>query len=257
MSGKLEAVLLHVIGLLKTDVEDYCDLETIDGGRAIVAQDGSLASIVRFNGTKSVLGREQFERLIQLLDGSFSVYFKNRGHQLQVVFRRDLDARGALERNAIQQRSTADRLSLGIHDLIDESVAKYSQYVYDEDCYLVFWSRPALLDTVEAKLATQATNEFRKESNWPATSDAQNLLRPISYLRDRHLSFVSKITDDLSSPEFGCSVDVLDVDEALRSVRRSVYPDLTTDDWKATIPGTKIPFRWKSNGDMSSPRPWG
>ena len=52
MSGKLEAVLLHVIGLLKTDVEDYCDLETIDGGRAIVAQDGSLASIVRFNGTK-------------------------------------------------------------------------------------------------------------------------------------------------------------------------------------------------------------
>lgn len=250
MSVKLEAVLLHVIGLLKTDVEDYCDLETIDGGRAIVAQDGSLASIVRFNGTKSVLGREQFERLIQLLDGSFSVYFKRRGHQLQVVFRRDLDARGALERNAIQQRSTADRLSLGIHDLIDESVEKYSQYVYDEDCYLVFWSRPALLDTVEAKLATQATNEFRKESNWPATSDAQNLLRPISYLRDRHLSFVSKITDDLSSPEFGCSVDVLDVDEALRSVRRSVYPDLTTDDWKAAIPGTKIPFRWKSNGDI-------
>jgi len=250
MSGKLEAVLLHVIGLLKTDVEDYCDLETIDGGRAIVAQDGSLASIVRFNGTKSVLGREQFERLIQLLDGSFSVYFKSRGHQLQVVFRRDLDARGALERNAIQQRSTADRLSLGIHDLIDESVEKYSQYVYDEDCYLVFWSRPALLDTVEANLATQATNEFRKESNWPATSDAQNLLRPISYLRDRHLSFVSKITDDLSSPEFGCSVDVLDVDEALRSVRRSVYPDLTTDDWKAAIPGTKIPFRWKSNDNI-------
>lgn len=107
--------------------------------------------------------------------------------------------REALWSGTIQQRSTADRLSLGIHDLIDESVAKYSQYVYDEDCYLVFWSRPALLDTVEAKLATQATNEFRKESNW-RHADAQNLLRPISYLRDRHLSFVSKITDDLSSP---------------------------------------------------------
>ncbi|WP_240533906.1 hypothetical protein [Aeromonas veronii] len=40
------------------------------------------------------------------------------------------------------------------------------------------------------------------------------------------------------------------MDEALRSVRRSVYPDLTTDDWKAAIPGTKIPFRWKSNGDI-------
>lgn len=250
MSGKLEAVLLHVIGLLKMDVEDYCDLETVDDGRTIVAQDGSLATIVRFNGTKSVLGREQFERLIKLLEGSLSVYFKSRGHQLQVVFRRDLDARGVLERNAIQQRSTADRLRLDIHDLIDESVEKYSQYVYDEECYLVFWSRPALLDTVEARLATQATNEFRKKSNWPATSDAQNLLRPISYLRDRHFSFVSKITDDLSSPEFGCSVDVLDVNEALRSIRRSVYPDLTADDWTAAIPGTKIPFRWKSNSDI-------
>ena len=251
MSGKFEAVLLHIIGLLKTDVEDYCDLETIDGGRAIVAQDGSLASIVRFNGTKSVLGREQFERLIELLDGSLSVYFKSRGHQLQVVFRRDLDARASLERNAVQQRATADRLNLAVSDLIDESVEKYSQYVYDEDCHLVLWSRPALLDTVEMNLATQATNEFRKEQNWPAASNAQNLLRPISYLRDRHLSFVSKITDDLSSPEFGCSVDVLDVQEALRAIRRSVYPDITTDDWNAAIPGTKIPFRWKSNGNLA------
>lgn len=250
MSGKVEAFVLYLISILKTDVTDYCDLETIDGGQAIVAQDGSLATIVRFNGTKSVLGRDQFERLIQLLYGSLSVYLKSRGHQLQVVFRRDLDARGALERNAIQQRATADRLKLGIHDLIDESVEKYGQYVYDEDCYLVFWSRPALLNSVEAKLATQATNDFRKTYKWPATADAQNLLRPISYLSNRHLSFVSKITEDLSSPEFGCSVEVLNVEEALRAVRRSVYPDTTTDEWKAAIPGTKIPFRWKNNSDM-------
>ncbi len=249
MSGKLEAVLLQIISLLKTDVEDYCDLETIDGGRAIVAQDGSLASIVRFNGTKSVLGREQFERLIQLLDGSLAGFFKTRGHQLQVVFRRDLDATEVLERNARQQHATADRLNLGIHDLIDESVEKYSDYVYDEDCYLVFWSRPALLDPVEAKIATQVTNEFRRESNWPAASNAQNLLRPISFLRDRHLSYVSKVTDDLSSPEFGCSVELLAVEDALRAVRRSTYPDLTTDEWKAAIPGTSIPFRWKNNND--------
>lgn len=254
MSGKVEAVLLHIIGLLKTDVEDYCDLETVEGGRAIVAQDGSLASIVKFNGTKSVLGRDQFERLIKLLDGSLSVYFKTRGHQLQVVFRRDLDARTTLELNAVQQRATADRLNLSVHDLIDESVEKYAQYVYDEDCYLVFWSRPALLDAVESKMSQQSVNEFRKESNWPSASDAQNLLRPISYLRDRHLSFVSKIADDLGSPEFGCSVEILDVDAALRSVRASVYPDITSPNWSPAIPGTKIPFRWKSTedvGDMS------
>jgi len=250
MSGKLEAIILHIISLLKTDVEDYCELETTEGGISIVAQDGSLASIVRFNGTKSVLGREQFERLIQLLNGSLSVYFNSRGHQLQVVFRRDLNASGLLQRNASAQRITASRLKLDVCDLIDESAEKYSQYVYEEDCYLVFWSRPALLDPVEAKLATQTINEFRKETNWPAAAEAQNLLRPISYLRDRHTSFVTKISDDLSSPEFGCSIEILDVEEALRVVRRSVYPDLVTEDWKVAIPGTKIPFRWKSNNDM-------
>ncbi|PGL69277.1 hypothetical protein, partial [Bacillus thuringiensis] len=62
MFNKLEAVILTVLSQLKADVQDYCDLETVDGGQSIVANDGSLASIVRFNGTKSVLGREQFER---------------------------------------------------------------------------------------------------------------------------------------------------------------------------------------------------
>jgi len=251
MSGKLEAVMLHVIGMLKTDVTDYCDLETVDDGRLLVAKDGSMASVVQFHGTKNILSREQFERLVQLLNGSMSVYFKTKGHQLQVVFRRDLDARATLTRNAQQQHVAANALQLGVHDLIDEAVDKMCDFVYDEDCWMVFWSRPALLDTIEVKMATQATNEFRKENNWPATAHAQNLLRPISYLRDRHLSFVTKIRDDLASPEFGCSVEILQLDEALRAIRRSVYPDLTSDDWRAAIPGTKIPFRWKKNGDIA------
>ena len=252
MSNKLEAVILHIISLLKLDVGDYCDLETVDGGKTIVAQDGSLASIVRFHGTKSVLGRDQFESLIKLLEGSLSVYFKNRGHQLQVVFRRDLDARATLEDIVASQRATADRLSLSLGDLIDESVAKYAEYVYDEECFLVFWSRPALLDPIETKMAQNAVNEFRKESDWPSMKDGQNLLRPISYLRDRHLSFVSKVTDDLGSKEFGCSVELLDAKSALRAVKLSVMRDLTPANWTPSIPGSgRIPMRWKSNNDAT------
>lgn len=249
MSGKIEAVLLHIIGLLKTDITDYCDLETTDGGKSIVAQDGSLASIVRFDGTKSVLGRDQYEELIKRLEGSLSVFFKERGHQIQVVFRRDLDARAALEANASQQRSTAERIHLNVVDLIDESVVKYSGYVYDEECYMVFWSRPCLLDAVEAKVTQQATNKFRKDNNWPAMGEAQNLLRPMSFLLDRHLAFVTRIADDLSSPEFGCSAEILNVSAALRTIRAGVYPDITAPNWSPSIPGTAIPIRWKTNSD--------
>lgn len=80
-SGKLEALALHLISISNPTQPDYCDLETADGN-TIVANDGSLASIVKFNGTKSVLGRDQFERMVGLMERSLTTYFMTKGHQL-------------------------------------------------------------------------------------------------------------------------------------------------------------------------------
>lgn len=249
MSGKFEQLLLQVLSALKSDISDYCDLETVDNDTSLVAQDGSMATIVRFHGAKSLVSEGHFEEVITRLQSSLSAFYRTRGHAIQVVFRRDLDATESLEEIASIQRATAARVGLAIDDLINESVAKYANYVYDEECYLVFWSRPALLDPVEQKMSSKATREFRKQHNWPSTSEAQNLLRPISYLRDRHVSFVSKIVSDLNSPLIECSAEILNVGEALREVRASVFPDYTSKKWRAAIPGTKIPFRWKNDSN--------
>lgn len=247
-SGKLEAIIMHLLSVLKTGVEDYCDLETIDGN-TICGNDGSLATIVLFHGTKSVLSRDHFEHMIKLMEASFSPYLGTKGHQLQIVFRRDLDASESLEANAIVQRASAAALNLDLNDLIDEGVAKYAQYVYDEDCFFVFWSRPNLLDATESNMARNETNALRKELDWPKMKDAQNILRPISYLYDRHLAYVSTICADLESPGFGCSIEQINVSSMLRTVRRSVFPDYTSSSWTPIIPGTKLPPRWKANDD--------
>lgn len=247
MLGKFESVLVSVLSSVKMSVQDYCDIETVDEGRNIVAADGSFASIVRFHGSKGILGEGQFKRLLELVTGSLSIFLDHRGHQLQAVFRRDLDGREALLQNAEQQHATAKRLSLAVHDLIDETVDRYGDYVYDEECYLVFWSRPSLLDPIESKIFQEQVNEFRRTNNWPATRDAQNLLRPITFLRDRHNAFVTKVVTDLCSPEFNCFAEILDVSDALRTVRASVYPDLVGPGWTPAIPGTHIPLRWKNN----------
>lgn len=247
MLNKFESVLVAVLSSMKMSVQDYCDLETVDDGRSLVANDGSCASIVRFHGSKGILGEGDFKRLLNLVTGSLSIFLDHRGHQLQALFRRDLDGSEALVANAEQQHSTAKRLQLDVHDLIDETVDRYSHYVYDEECYLVFWSRPSLLDPVEARLAQEQTNEFRRKSNWPATQDAQNLLRPISFLRDRHNAFVTKVVTDLCSAEFNCFAEILDLEDAVRCVRASVYPDLTGPGWSPALPGSRIPFRWKTN----------
>lgn len=248
MTGKFESVLISILSSVKMSVQDYCDIETIDEGRNLVTSDGSFASIVKFHGSKGILGEGQFKRLLSLVTGSLSIFLDHRGHQLQTVFRRDLDGSDALVQNADQQHATANRLSLSVHDLIDETVDRYSQYVYEEECYLVFWSRPSLLDPVESKIFQEQVNEFRKTNNWPSTRDAQNLLRPISFLRDRHNAYVNKVVNDLCSPEFNCFAEILDVSDSLRAVRASVYPDLTRSGWTPAIPGTKIPMRWKENG---------
>jgi intracellular multiplication protein IcmB len=247
--SKFEAFVLYLIKVLKTDISDYCDLETVDGD-TLVASDGSLATIVKFDGIKCVLGRDQFEQLIAQITQSLAIYFKTKGHQLQVVFRRDFDASATLNANAAGQHKSADRLRLDVHDLIDENVNKYMQYVYDEECYFVFWSRPMLLDRAESKISQQEINEFRKEANWPSLRNGQNILRPIRFLYSRHQSFVSKICEDFQSSEYGCAITKLDVQEMLRTVRRSAFPDYTHENWRASIPGEKIPMRWKTNTNI-------
>lgn len=246
-SGKLESLLVTILSAVKTSVQDYCDIETVDENLNLVASDGSFASVVRFHGSKGILGEGQFKRLLELVTSSMSIFLDHRGHQIQAIFRRDLDGREPLIQNAEQQSATAKRLHLEVDDLIMETVDRYSDYVYEEECYLVLWSRPSLLDPVEHKIFQEQVNEFRKTNNWPSTRNAQNLLRPITFLRDRHNAFVKKVVADLCSPEFNCYAEITDVSEALRAVRRSAYPDATSSDWKPAVPGSNVPIRWKTN----------
>ncbi|HGF3969416.1 TPA: type IV secretion protein DotO [Yersinia enterocolitica] len=254
MSGKLEAVLLHILTSLKIDVTDYCDIETVDANNSIVMTDGSLGTIVRFNGRKNILGRNEYSSFIRKLSSSIGVFFKGNGHQIQFLFYKDLDSKSQLERAVKSQRVSAEKLNLNLDDLIDETVEKNAGYIYLEECYMVFWSRPSLLDPIETKISQDEKNKFRKENHWPSTANAQNLLRPISYLMDRHESFVSKIVSDLSSKQFGCSVEIINVSNALKEIKRRVYPEYTSDKWKPSIPFQDkltgeingIPTRWKN-----------
>ncbi|MEA9392215.1 type IV secretion protein DotO [Acerihabitans sp. TG2] len=262
MAGKLSAVIMQVLSALKTDIRDYCELETVDDNYSIVALDGSLVSIVRFNGKSSVLGRSEYAEFIKLLSKEFSVFFNNRGHQAQFIFYKDIESTEFLNQQVQAQRLTVRRLKLDLEDLIDESVEVNARYINLEESYIAFWSRPALLSGIELNLSTSERLNLKEEVNWKATSHAQNILRPISFLTDRHKTFVDTIINRLNSREFGCSADKLDVSESLREIKRKVYPDITGENWTPSIPhydrntgkAIPIPVRWKDNtadDDMS------
>lgn len=248
-TSKLEAVIMHVISMLKADITDYCDLETVDGGTTIVAKDGSCISIIDFQGCKNIMSEQQFLENVDRLSETLGIYFRNKGHQIQCVFKKDDDAKTELDAVVARQRSTANVLKMDVVDLLEENAETYAGYVYFESCYLVLWSRPSLLDPSEQKIAREESNTFRKENNVPSMKNAQNILRPISFLSDRHAAFASKLIDDLTSPLMMYSATLLDVSSAIREIRRAMYPDITNLDWTPAIPGTTIPARWKSNSD--------
>ncbi|MBR5949963.1 MAG: hypothetical protein IKZ87_00850 [Actinomycetaceae bacterium] len=268
MKESFEALLLHVISMLKTSVEDYCDIETVNGRYNIIAKDGSAISIARFDGLKGITSEAEFYEMTGALSESMETYFKQRGHQLHVVFRMDDDPRERLVAATRPQHQTADNLRLDIHDLIDETVDTYTKHTHTEDCWLVFWSRPSLLDPHEISIQNKERDTFRKKHDLPAMADAQNLLKPMVFLEERHNTFVQNIVSHLASPRFTCSLELIDVREALASVRANIYPDYTSENWRPSIPWTqesdlhnapkqeRMVVRWKENGQLEDASEW-
>jgi intracellular multiplication protein IcmB len=253
--SKFGALLMSIISTMKMDITDFCDIHTVDGVRdgcpSLVANDGSLATIIRYHGTRSVMSAGDFRSMIGQLESSLGNYMRKKGHQIQVVFRKDLDSRRVLNEIANQKKQTADNLRLDLKHLIDEQVDRYSLFVYDESCHLVLWTRPSMLDQTEKKIDQNEKSKVRSSTNMPSMKSAQNPCLPIGALYNRHAAFVSKIVDDLSSPQFGCSVELLNLDEELRTLKRSVLPDMVPDNWEATYPSKPIPFTWKNNSITS------
>ncbi len=48
---------------LKQTTASYCELQTADSPTTLVTHDGSLLSIIRVDGVKSLIGREEFAQI--------------------------------------------------------------------------------------------------------------------------------------------------------------------------------------------------
>ncbi len=243
--------LLHNLwSNLNSSTQDFCDLETIDKD-TIVANDGSLATIVKIHGYKGLMSSEQLENICKTLEVDFTPFFINLGHQLQIVFSRDDELNQDLEHVRQIKQETAESLKLNLKDLINESIDKYASYIYNENCYFVFWTRPNILNKLETDAKKQKEFSNIKEHNIPPTKDGQNIAIESSFLMQQHLSFINTITNKLSLLKF--SVDILDANSMLLAIKKHILPLRTDRNWKASFPSTPIPMRWKTvqNADMS------
>ena len=236
--------LLAIISTkLKQHLCDYVDIETANDPYTLVGVDGSLVSIIKMNGVRGLVGPENFTPDIQRpLGRSLSSYMSSKNHSIQVWFSIDSDRIEDEIRETLSSAfRTAKHLRLDANDILEERIRNLSRYCSVEESYLVLWTNPSALSSVERKKDRSKQKERRESaniSNHKSPKTSQDVFASLDSLRDRHNSFVGAVEQDFG--QVGISVKKMDVRKALRASRKSIDAGFTSQDWEPRLPGDKI-----------------
>lgn len=237
---------------LRQTTASYCELQTADSETSLVAHDGSLVSVLRINGVKSLVGKEEFDYIQNGLQQSLQTVMSQPGHVVQVFFSYDQDeVRNEITEILSPANHTAKRLDLRLDDLFNERVNYLSQFCAHEEVYLVLWTRLKSLTTEQFKRARKDKARDIKKHKIPAFRQTQNLVAAIPDLRESHDSFVRSVTSDFET--WGLVTKLLDVHEAVYAMRRNADPEFTDRNWRPSLPGDKITIKEYKNvkGEVS------
>jgi intracellular multiplication protein IcmB len=231
--------------ILKKFMNTFNFLETIADSRTIVAKDGSLVSIIKIDGIRYMMGTEELLDVVNKARVSWSAPFSRRGHAMQVFFSRDPDLSSNLIKDMnITPRIVAKKVGLEFDDIFDEQETFLPKFMVQESLFIALWTRPNILNKQElSKMKIQS-----KAPEWfPSAINTQDVFKASRTLKVRHDSFVENFMTDLNG--MALRGEVLEVHQALKMVKSTIYPDVFIRKWKPFLPGdtSKSPLNPKQN----------
>lgn len=243
MSKWLNRLIAPFSDLMKQSVESFIRLETSDDEHTIVAEDGSLVSYIKVEGSRQIIGEDEYNRIIDAATIKLGSRFDRPGHALQVYFVRDpqrirRELQGLLRGN----RTAAKSMGLELDDLLEEKERHLAHFMSWEEIYFVMWTRPSILS--KSDFDRLGKDIQAKAKKWPHAPDAQYPLKAIDQLRARHKSFVGNM--DAALEEMGLQARVMEVHDALQAVRSNLFPDQPSEFWRANLPGDNLSPRVQS-----------
>lgn len=235
----VDVFLAWLSSSLKQTTESYCSIETADSPTVLVAHDGSLISVLRIQGVRALIGKEEFDRIQLGLQHALQTTMSRLGQTIQVHFTYDKDdVKGEINRIFQPAMRTAKRLELDVDDLFSERLKYLQDYCAYESVYMVLWTRPSVLTSEQLGRSNKEKVKTIKEKKIPPFRHTQNLYAAIPDLREGHDSFVRSVINDLNMLEI--VADVMEVHDAVRAMRMTVDPDFTDHSWQPQLPGDKI-----------------
>src|SRR5690606_15277294 len=132
----LDKILAPFQTAMKQSLETYIRLETADDETTLVASDGSLVTYMRIDGSRQIIGEEEYKHLVEGATLKIGARFDRPGHAMQAYFVRDPGRiEPHLEGLIKASRQSAEDIQLDVKDLFDERVRHLSRYLSYEECY--------------------------------------------------------------------------------------------------------------------------
>jgi intracellular multiplication protein IcmB len=233
-------------------MQSYCDIQTADSETDLVANDGSLLSVIQLDGAKALVGREEFKFIVDGLLQTFRSTLSQPGFSIQFHFDYSRD-RVVEQINNIYKPSvqTAKTLNLHLDDLFRERKDFLSKFCANERVHLVLWTKQSSMNSEQLKRAHEDKANRQKEGNFPPFQYTQNVPAAFADLRDSHDSFVRSVLSDLQS--LGLVAELLTARDAIYYARMTVDPNFTDEKWRPVLPGDKIKVKVAKSfrGDVS------
>ncbi len=213
-----------------------------DGGGALVCRDGSLVSLIRLDGARSMTGAAELDRFVALASRKLNTAFAAPGHALHVAFERGAGEAGELAAGHAEAcRRQGVRLGLGLDDLLAERARRLGPLMAAETVAVACWTRPGLLP--KDRLARESKALRRRLRDWlPAAGEAQCPHLALDGLRPRHEALLDTVEAVLA--EAGIVAARLGEEDALRAIRRMTNGAASTaPDWRPVTAANDAPPR--------------
>lgn len=222
-----------------TSPRSVCRLVTSDADGILVADNGSMVSLIDVGGSLRLIGEEEFEKAASALAGVLKTPLSRRCHAVQMVFSCDPEAAGRSVASAMKPiRHSAAVLGLDLGRVLDDWGETLASYCADEKICLAVWTKPSVMTGAELRRARRRARRAPFPPVRP--SEAQTDRVVLERMRSVHWAFVRGIASAFRQLSFRASV--LDSHAAVRCIRFMNVPDGTAPDWRPLLPGDRLPL---------------
>jgi intracellular multiplication protein IcmB len=137
----LQKILAPFQKAFRQSVSSFIQLETADDEITLVSTDGSLVTYLKVEGSRQIIGEEEFKKIVEGATIKVGSRFDRQGHAMQVYFARDPNRiREELEELMRPSRISANNIGIDLDDLFEERLRHLQRFCTHEESYFVLWT---------------------------------------------------------------------------------------------------------------------